>query len=55
MDKPKPKLSTKLCPRCKKNFLYEEQALNSLSRKIPDTYVCNDCGTEETMEDFKRR
>ena len=51
MDKSKAKLSKDLCPKCKKNFLYKERALNSLSRKDNKTYICNDCGRNEAMQD----
>jgi len=49
------KLSKDLCPKCKKIFLYEERALNSLSRnsKMGEAYVCNDCGEKESLELLK--
>jgi len=57
MEKPNLKLSKKLCPRCRKKFLYEEQALNSLSREdlFGERYICNSCGEEEAIEDLKKR
>jgi len=40
----------KTCPRCQKNTLEDEQALNSLSRR-GDIYICNPCGDEEALID----
>jgi len=43
------------CPRCGENKMYEEQAMNALSRRDNDTYICSDCGAAEAMEDhFKQ-
>jgi len=47
-----PKLSEKLCPRCKENYLYEEEALNALSRVDNETYICPPCGTGEALRDY---
>lgn len=41
----------KKCPRCKKNKMHDEQALNSLSRRDNKTYICNDCGNDEAFID----
>jgi predicted RNA-binding Zn-ribbon protein involved in translation (DUF1610 family) len=41
-----------LCPRCKENELHEDMVMNSLSRKDNETYICDDCGTEEAMEEM---
>lgn len=38
------------CPRCGKEQLLDEEALNSLSRRRP-VYICNECGDEEAMID----
>lgn len=43
----------KKCPRCKKMKLDDEQVMNSLSRRDRKTYICNDCGSEESMIDVK--
>lgn len=44
-------MSTVDCPRCKKNKLFKEEALNSLSRRDNETYICPQCGTEEALID----
>lgn len=44
----------KKCPRCHKKTLHEEAALNSLSRRDNETYICNACGTEEAFIDVGR-
>ena len=41
----------KKCPRCHKETLEDEQALNSLSRR-GDVYICNPCGEEEAFIDL---
>lgn len=48
------KLSNKLCPRCKTNYLFEEEALNALSRRDNETYICPKCGEGEALHDFYR-
>ena len=41
------------CPRCLTNELNEEHtAMNSLSRRDNDTYICNECGNEEAFVDI---
>ena len=45
-------IGDKLCPRCKQVRLYKDLALNALSRRDNDTYICSDCGTAEAMEDY---
>lgn len=40
----------KKCPRCHKETLEDEQALNSLSRR-GNVYICNECGDEEALID----
>ena len=40
-----------ICPRCLKNELIPNMVFNSLSRRDNDTYICNECGTEEGMID----
>jgi len=40
----------KICPRCEKETLEDEQVLNSLSRR-GDVYICNPCGDEEALID----
>ncbi len=41
----------KTCPRCHKETLEDEQALNSLSRR-GNVYICNPCGDEEALIDM---
>lgn len=41
-----------ICPRCKVNELNPIPTLNSLSRRDNDTYICNDCGVEESLIDL---
>jgi len=40
-----------LCPRCKKETLKIYRALNALSRRDAETYICNTCGHEEALID----
>lgn len=42
----------KKCPRCGRQTLQEEQALNALSRRDNKTYICSACGTGEAMFDL---
>ena len=41
-----------ICPRCKVNELNPILTLNSLSRRDNDTYICGECGVEESLIDF---
>lgn len=41
-----------LCTRCKTNRLDPEEVMNALSRKDNDTYICEDCGREEALEEY---
>jgi len=43
----------KLCPRCHKLKLEDENVLNSLSNRDNETYICCDCGDEESYIDKK--
>lgn len=38
------------CPRCKREF----ERLFALSRKDNKTMICDQCGTEEALEDYQR-
>lgn len=40
------------CKRCKRNELQEPLVMNSLSREDNSTYICNECGTEESLVDM---
>ncbi|RJX22771.1 MAG: hypothetical protein C4575_00555 [Desulforudis sp.] len=42
----------KTCPRCGERKLDPEKVRNALSRRDNETYVCNDCGTDEAMYDL---
>jgi len=42
----------KVCPRCKKLKLEDDDVLNSLSHRDGKTYICNDCGVEESFIDL---
>lgn len=42
----------KECPRCHRETMEDEQALNSLSRRDGETYICNTCGDEEALIDL---
>lgn len=42
-----------VCPRCGKNKLEKDLALNSFSR-YTDVYICKECGTNEAMRDFSK-
>jgi hypothetical protein len=39
------------CPRCGRDTMRIDIALNALSRYI-DVYICSECGIEEAMLDF---
>lgn len=39
------------CPRCGRNKMHKDTVKNSLSRYV-DVYICNECGTEESMLDL---
>ena len=42
-----------MCPRCLTNELNTERpALNPLSRRDNNTYICNECGNEEAFVDI---
>ena len=41
----------KKCPRCKKNTMRDEEAMNALSRRDNETYICSPCGTAEALID----
>ena len=41
----------KECPRCHRETMEDEEVLNSLSRRDNKTYICNDCGKEESLID----
>jgi hypothetical protein len=43
-----------LCPVCKKNPLHPNKVMNSLSRRDNKTYICNECGQREAMEDYQK-
>jgi len=45
-------IEMKVCPRCRKLKMLDEQSLNSLSRR-GNVYICNDCGDEEARIDMK--
>lgn len=39
------------CPRCGQASMDENLCMNTLSRRV-DVYICNDCGTDEAIEDL---
>ena len=47
----KRQLSSNLCPRCGVATMHPEKAMNALSRRDNETYICSPCGTAEGMED----
>lgn len=42
----------KECPRCERNCLNEDNALNSLSHIDNKTYICSKCGTHSGLCDM---
>lgn len=38
-----------LCPRCLENELHEESVMNALSIVDSKTYICSDCGNDESF------
>jgi len=45
-------MEMKKCPSCGENKLHPEEAMNALSRKDNETYICNDCGDQEAFDDM---
>ena len=41
----------KECPRCHKMTLEDEDVLNALSHRDNETYICSDCGNDESYID----
>ena len=39
------------CPRCLKNELHSDLAMNCLSRLDNNSYICGPCGREESLLD----
>jgi len=39
----------KECPRCKRNCLYEEDVMNSISHLDNKTMICSECGKHEGL------
>jgi len=39
----------KHCPRCHKLTLRDDNDLNSISHHSDKTYICNDCGDDESF------
>ncbi len=44
-----------VCPACKITILHPTPARNSRSRKDNKTYICNDCGLIEALNDFREK
>lgn len=44
----------KECPRCNEMTLNADEVMNSLSRKDNSTYICNNCGVAEAMEELEK-
>jgi len=40
------------CPRCNLEELHQREAMNALSRRDNNTYICAPCGREEGMYDL---
>jgi hypothetical protein len=45
---------TPICPRCGEGPMHPETAMNALSRRDNDTYICSPCGGREAMQDLGR-
>ena len=43
-----------ICPKCNTNSMHNELVMNSLSRRDNKTYICNNCGQNEAMEDYQK-
>jgi predicted RNA-binding Zn-ribbon protein involved in translation (DUF1610 family) len=43
--------SVKVCPRCKEEILFTQEARNALSRRDNKTSICSKCGMDEGMID----
>lgn len=42
------------CPRCGKRKMHPDEASNALSRKDNETFICNDCGADEAIEEYRK-
>ena len=42
------------CPMCKTNELNADEVMNSLSRKDNQTYICNECGVKEALDELQQ-
>jgi len=43
----------KKCPRCHQLTMKDDDVLNSLSRRDNKTYICNECGHDESYIDAR--
>lgn len=43
-----------ICPSCMYNELHENEAMNALSRKDNETYICTQCARREALEELKK-
>ena len=41
------------CPSCNTNELHKDEEMNALSRKDNQTIICDECGTNESMEEIE--
>ena len=41
-----------VCPRCESRLLHTQRAMDALSRRDNETYVCSPCGEDEAVLDF---
>lgn len=46
-------MKLEICPSCKERKLHPDEVMNALSRKNNETYICNDCGTKEALEELE--
>jgi len=41
------------CPVCERNELHPDEVMNSLSRKDNTTYICDECGVKEALDELQ--
>lgn len=45
-------MSEDVCPRCESTLLHTQRAMDALSRRDNETYVCSACGEDEAVLDL---
>jgi len=48
-------MAVDVCPRCQSRLLHTQRAMDALSRRDNETYVCSPCGEDEAVLDLMCR